>query len=60
MASTPSGHARMPPRAGEAELRRLGITRVATERFHVGPNIYSNLTDAIAQAKRGRVAGNDL
>jgi hypothetical protein len=55
-----SGHAPMPPCPDEAELRGLGITRVASERFHVGPHIYSNLADAIAQAKKGRVAGNDL
>jgi hypothetical protein len=50
----------MATQADEAELRGLGIRRVATERFHVGPLIFSNLADAIAQAKRGRVAGNDL
>lgn len=54
----------MPPeRAPEldtAALSRLGITRVAAENFHVGPYRYSNLADALAQAKRGRIADNDL
>lgn len=48
----------LPP--DEAELRELGIIRVASEHFEVGPYRYSSLRDAIAQAKRGRVAGNDL
>ena len=59
MTSTPPGQGQMAPLADEAELRGLGITRVTTERFHVGPYLYANLADAIAQAKRGRVAGND-
>jgi hypothetical protein len=49
----------IPPAADAAELARLGITRVSTERFHVGPYRYANLADAIAEARRGRVAGND-
>jgi len=53
------GPVELAPRADEAELRGLGITRVTTERFHVGPYIYSNLGDAIAQAHRDRLAGND-
>ena len=48
-----------PPEAHADDLARLGITRVTTERFHVGPYRYANLADAIAEAKRGRVAGND-
>jgi hypothetical protein len=59
MTWTRSGHARMAPCPDEAELRGLGITRFSSERFHVGPNIYSNPADAVAQAKRGRAAGND-
>ena len=59
MASTLPGRIQIAPHADEAELRGLGIRRVATERFHVGPLIFSNLADAIAQAKRGRIAGND-
>jgi hypothetical protein len=60
MISTRPDQARMAPFADDAELRRLGIIRVTTERFHVGPHLYANLEDAIAQAKRGRIAGNDL
>jgi len=48
-----------PPEADPAELARLGIIRVSTERFHVGPYRYANLADAIAEAKRGLVPGND-
>lgn len=48
-----------PPAADGAELARLGIVRVNTERFHVGPYRFANLADAIAEAKRGRVPGND-
>ena len=36
----------------DAELARLGITRVQTERFDWGPYGYSNAKDAIAAAKR--------
>lgn len=60
MTSNPPGPIAPAPFVEEAELRSLGITRVTAERFHVGPYLYSNLADAIAQAKRGRVAGNDL
>lgn len=48
-----------PPEADAAELTRLGITRVRTDRFHVGPYRYANLADAIAEAKRDRAPGND-
>ena len=37
----------------------LGITRLTSEHFQVGPYVYSNRADAVAQAKRSRVAGND-
>jgi hypothetical protein len=40
--------------ADPAELSRLGIRRVATEYFLVGPYRYSSLADAIAEARRGR------
>jgi hypothetical protein len=60
MKSKPPGPVEPAPRPDEAELSGLGIIRVTTERFHVGPYIYASLGDAIAQAKRGRVAGNDL
>lgn len=36
----------------EAELKRLGIRRVESQVFQVGEYIYSNLSDAIASAKR--------
>lgn len=48
------------PAPEDAEWRALGITRETTERYRVGPYSYSNLPDAVAQAKRARVAGNDL
>jgi hypothetical protein len=60
MIPTASGPVAPAPGVDEAELSGLGIIRVTTERFHVGPNIYAKLGDAIAQAKRGRDAGNDL
>ena len=59
MISDPPLWTPMAPSADEAELNGLGITRLTTERFQVGPYIYASRADAIAQAKRGRVAGND-
>lgn len=47
------------PDASPAELARLGVTRVQTEHFQVGPYRYTNLADALAEARRGRVPGND-
>lgn len=47
------------PEMDAAELARLGITLVRTELYHVGPYRYGSLADAIAEAKRGRVPGND-
>jgi hypothetical protein len=43
----------------EAELKRLGIRRVATEQFQVGGYRYTNLGDAIAEAKRAPAPDND-
>ena len=34
------------------EMGKYGITRVPVDYFHVGPYRYTNLADAIAQAKR--------
>lgn len=48
-----------PPETDPAGLKRLGITRVATEHFLVGSYRYSSLTDAIAEARRSRPAEND-
>jgi hypothetical protein len=49
-----------PPTAPDAaELARLGIIRVVTERFDVGRYCFTNLRDAIAEAKRGPHADND-
>ena len=39
-------------RDSDAELERLGITRVATEHFLWGGYRYSHARDAIAAAKR--------
>ena len=33
-------------------LKKLGITRVSTDVYHVGPYKYNNQTDALAEAKR--------
>ena len=40
-------------RDSDAELDRLGITRVATEHFLWGGYRYSHARDAIAAARRG-------
>ncbi len=41
------------PKADDAEeLAKFGITRVAVDYFHCGPFRYTNLKDAIAQARR--------
>ncbi len=39
------------------EIAKYGIVRVPVDTFHVGGYRYTNLDDAIAQAKRGRLAG---
>lgn len=52
----------MPPLPSEADataLARLGIVRVRTEHYQVGPYRYSALADAMAEARRGRIAEND-
>jgi hypothetical protein len=36
----------------EVELARLGIRRVESQVFQVGEYVYSNLSDALASAKR--------
>ena len=38
----------------QAELDRLGIRRVERHVFQWGEYIYSNLTDALAAARRGQ------
>lgn len=60
MIMNPPGPGPMALPTDEAELRGLGVTRVTSEHFQVGPYLYSNLGEAIAQARRNRVAGNDL
>ena len=47
------------PYASPGELARLGITRVATEHFLVGPYRYTKLGDALAQARRAPAPDND-
>ena len=47
------------PEMDAAELARLGITLVKTDRYHVGPYRYGTLAEAIAETKRRRVPGND-
>jgi len=39
------------------ELAEYGITRVAVDYFHYKDYRYTNLSDAIAQAKRDRALG---
>ena len=34
------------------ELRKLGIKRVSTDVYHVGPYKYSKVADAIAETER--------
>jgi len=38
----------------EAEIERLGITRVPVDYFHWREFRYTNLNDAVAQAKRAQ------
>jgi hypothetical protein len=49
-AARQSGSATLSPEA-EAEMERLGITRVPIDYFHWREFRYTNLNDAIAQAK---------
>jgi hypothetical protein len=49
-AARQSGSATPSPEA-EAEMERLGITRVPVDYFHWQEFRYTNLNDAIAQAK---------
>ena len=58
-AGTMTGTRPPPPAFDEAadaeeQLVRLGIVRVASEQFQVGPYRYTSLADAIAQAERAR------
>jgi hypothetical protein len=39
-----------------AQMATYGITRVPVDYFHVGKFRYSNLDDAIAEAKRQKLA----
>ncbi len=47
------------PAADAAELARLGIIRVPSEHYLVGPYRYAKLSEAIAEAKRVPIAEND-
>jgi hypothetical protein len=49
-AARQSGSATLSPEV-EAEMERLGITRVPVDHFHWREFRYTNLNDAIAQAK---------
>ena len=42
----------------DAELKQLGIKRVPTDTYHVGPYKYSNLNDALAEAERSSARHN--
>ena len=59
MTQTPPAPPPLAPEMDPAALARLGIVRVASEQFHVGPYRYNTVADAIAQATRGRTADND-
>jgi hypothetical protein len=59
LAAPPEAAPSLPPEADGEELARLGIARVRTEYFQVGPYRYATLADAMAQARRGRIAEND-
>jgi len=41
----------------EDELSKYGISRVSTDHFHYGNYKYTDLKDAVAQAKRDLKAG---
>jgi len=41
-----------PPTMTDAQLAKMGIERVPAEAFRVGTYRYSNLTDALAAARR--------
>lgn len=43
-----------------AMMERNGITRVPADQFHVDGYRYSNLSDALAQVRRGAGARPDL
>ena len=55
---TSSQHREGPPVAPDTadELATYGITRIPVDYFHVGKYRYSNLDDAIAEAKRRELA----
>lgn len=36
----------------DTSLKKLGVMRVSTDVYHVGPFKYNNQTDALAEAKR--------
>ena len=59
LASPPAAAPALPLDADESELAGLGIVRVRTEHYQVGPYRYAKLADAKAQALRGRIAEND-
>jgi hypothetical protein len=56
---TSSQHREGPPVAPDIveQMATYGITRVPVDYFHVGKFRYSNLDDAIAEAKRQAQAG---
>jgi len=55
---TSSQHGKGPPAAPDVaeQMATYGITRVPVDYFHVGKYRYSNLDDAIAEAKRRELA----
>ena len=46
-----------PAQGATEEMLELGITRVPVDYFHCGEFRYTNLKDAVAQAKRQRHSG---
>ena len=43
----------------DAALRKLGIKRVSTDVYHVGPYKYSKLADALAETERANANQED-
>ncbi len=56
-AKPPKAKAKTRSKTTENELSKYGISRVSTDHFHYGEYKYTDLKDAVAQAKRDLRAG---
>lgn len=54
---TPKAKTKSRSKSIENELSKYGISRVTTDRFHYGDYKYTDLKDAVAQAKRDLTPG---